>query len=177
MLLRDTNNKGRAHFSQPLQDYLWLLGNSTECHTVLIIFSDGERETPLPINLVRRNNRGKEVGVACSRRPHPLDALYSQVQIFTFLVGGGPDHANLKAVACENRGLNKLILWHVSDTLYTLGRMGEIREYFDIIPAVLVGHMTSHDHHMIPSEADHRLITAPHLSSHSLHSIQKHTCE
>jgi hypothetical protein len=40
-----------------------LLGNSTECHRVLIIFSDGERETPLPIDLVRAN-KDLEVGVA-----------------------------------------------------------------------------------------------------------------
>jgi hypothetical protein len=52
---------------------------------VLIIFSDGERETPLPIDLVRAN---KDL----------------EVQIFSFLVGGGPDDANMKIVACENRG-------------------------------------------------------------------------
>ncbi|CAI8008700.1 Voltage-dependent calcium channel subunit alpha-2/delta-1 [Geodia barretti] len=103
MLLPDTNNVGRAHFSQPLQDYLRLLGNSTECHRVLIVFSDGEKETPLPVDLVRANNKDLEV------------------QIFSFLVGGGPDDANMKIVSCQNRG-----------------RMGKIREYFDIIPAVLL---------------------------------------
>ena len=64
MLLPDTNNVGRAHFSQPLQDYLRLLGNSTECHRVLIVFSDGEKETLLPVDLVRANNKDLEVGVA-----------------------------------------------------------------------------------------------------------------
>ena len=59
----DTENEGRAQFSPPLQEALWLLGNSTECHRVLIVFTDGERETHLPIDLVRENNKDIEVCV------------------------------------------------------------------------------------------------------------------
>ena len=64
MSLRDRNNIGRAQFTHPLRHSLLLLDNSTECHRVLIIFSDGDSETAIPTGLVRSFNRDNEVGVA-----------------------------------------------------------------------------------------------------------------
>ena len=64
LLLADTNNIGRAQFSDPLRESLRLLGNSTECHRVLIVFSDGESETELSNDIVRENNPRREVGGA-----------------------------------------------------------------------------------------------------------------
>lgn len=63
MSLSDTNNAGRAEFTTPLRESLLLLGNSTECHRVLIIFSDGERETSISTDLVKQYNSNREVGV------------------------------------------------------------------------------------------------------------------
>ena len=86
MTLQDTNNRGRALFATPLEEALELLGNSMECHRVLIIFTDGDAETAIPRDIIRHHNPGLEI------------------QVFTFLVGYGGDSANLKEVACNNRG-------------------------------------------------------------------------
>ena len=64
MSLSDRNNVGRAQFDQPLRDSLMLLDNSMECHRVLIIFSDGDRETKISTDLVRKHNKDNKVGVA-----------------------------------------------------------------------------------------------------------------
>ena len=59
--LSDMNNVGRAHFASPMEMALRLLGNSTECHRVLIIFTDGERETPLPTDDINDGNKDRGV--------------------------------------------------------------------------------------------------------------------
>ena len=60
--LPDTVNVGRALFSSPVETALRLLGNASECHRVLVIFSDGERETKLPEDVFRENNDNRVSG-------------------------------------------------------------------------------------------------------------------
>ena len=56
--LPDTNNRGRALFTKSIKNAVRLLGNSMECHRVLIIFTDGESESQLSYDI---NNSGLEV--------------------------------------------------------------------------------------------------------------------
>ena len=99
------DNFGRAYFPAAVDMAFEALNNSSECHKVIVVFTDGDG-VGLKDNF-DMSNANKEVCylvVITASAVIPISLF--QVRLFTYLIGRGSNHPRLKTVACSNRGWN-----------------------------------------------------------------------